>query len=378
LSFYKKKILFVIDALSFGGGERVFVQIINGLDPDQYAIFLASTPNEMFFRSIRNQEVTLFPLDFSKRFNPALIFKLALLMTKHSIDIVHGQGARAEFYARVASRMAGKSSYISATAAPLEGFDVGASRKKLYRFFDWISERFVDRFIVVSDSLKEKMIGQKAVNPGKIVRIYNGIELDQFSLESMADHRLKIRKEFNVDHNLLLIGSVGRLVWEKGFEYLIQAIPDVIKAYPKTKFLIAGEGPLKERLEAQGARLKVRDSLIFTGFRKDIKSLLAAIDILVIPSIHEGFPMITLEGMAMAKPIVATRLPGIEEQLTNNETGLLVPSRDANGLARAIVKLLDNRELADTLGWNARSKVEKKFSVEKMLGETEKLYQSLT
>jgi glycosyltransferase involved in cell wall biosynthesis len=82
--------------------------------------------------------------------------------------------------------------------------------------------------------------------------------------------------------------------------------------------------------------------------------------------------------MAMAKPIVATRLPGIEEQLTNNETGLLVPSRDANGLARAIVKLLDNRELAGTLAWNARSKVEKKFSVEKMLGETEKLYQSLT
>jgi glycosyltransferase involved in cell wall biosynthesis len=248
LSFYKKKILFVIDALSFGGGERVFVQIINGLDPDQYAIFLASTPNAMFFRSIRNQEVTLFPLDFSKRFNPALIFKLALLMTKHSIDIVHGQGARAEFYARVASRIAGKSSYISATAAPLEGFDVGTSRKKLYRFFDWISERFVDRFIVVSDSLKEKMIGQKAVNPGKIIRIYNGIELDQFSLESMADDWLKIRQEFNVDHNLLLIGSIGRLVWEKGFEYLIQAIPDVIKAYPKTKFLIAGEGPLKERL----------------------------------------------------------------------------------------------------------------------------------
>jgi glycosyltransferase involved in cell wall biosynthesis len=105
--------------------------------------------------------------------------------------------------------------------------------------------------------------------------------------------------------------------------------------------------------------------------------LLSAIDILVIPSLLEGFPMITLEGMAMAKPIIAAKIDGITEQITDGETGLLVPSKDADALAKAINLLINDRDLALRLGMKARQKVEKDFSVEKMITETEKVYQSL-
>ena len=370
-----RKILFVIDALSFGGGERVFAQIINGLDPVKYEIFLASQQSDHFYSVISNKQVQFIPLDFSKRINPALIFKLAKIIKKNEIQIIHGQGTRAEFYARLASRLAGKSWYISATAAPVKGFNVSETRKRIYQLLDGFSERFVDRFIVVSDAQKEKMIKERHIPQEKVVRIYNGIEMESFLCD--RDAGLKIRKELGLKEDNILIGAIGRLVWEKGFEYLIQSIPDVIKVYPNVKILIVGEGPLKERLEAQGERLKVNDHLIFTGFRSDIKEILSVIDILVIPSILEGFPMITLEGMAMTKPIIATKIVGITEQITDGESGLLVPSRDSNALTKAINRLINDRGLALRLGMNARQKAEMEFSVIKMITETEKIYLSL-
>jgi glycosyltransferase involved in cell wall biosynthesis len=339
---------------------------------------LASLPDGPFYQSITNKRVKLLPVDFSKKINPSLFFQLKTIIKTNKIQIAHGQGTRAEFYARIANKIAGRSKYVSTIAMPVEGFDIGYARKMLYRFFDWISEKFVDTFIVVSDSLKNKLIRERGIDPDKVVRIYNGIELDKYSLEDFKNSRQNIRREFNIDDNTYIIGAIGRFVWQKGFKYLIQAIPDVIRFYPDVKFLVVGDGPLKAKLEALSMELGVKDKIIFTGFRNDIKRILSAIDILVIPSLKEGFPMITLEGMAMAKPIIGTRIPGIEEQITDNETGILVADQDANSVARAITKLLDNRGLADTLGWNARGKVEKEFSVEKMLGETEKVYQSLT
>jgi glycosyltransferase involved in cell wall biosynthesis len=123
--------------------------------------------------------------------------------------------------------------------------------------------------------------------------------------------------------------------------------------------------------------LRVRDNLIFTGFRSDIKEILSAIDILVIPSLLEGFPMVTLEAMAMAKPIVATNIDGITEQITDGVNGILVSPKDPSALAKAVIQVLSDKELARNMGLSAREKVEQEFSVEKMVAETEKVYLSL-
>ena len=369
------KILFIIDNQQFGGGERVFAQIINGLDPDRYSIFLASQQGKDFYDSINKSHVQIFPLDFSKRINPALIYKLAKIIKQNNISIVHGQGTRAEFYGRVANRIAGRARYVSTIAMPVEGFDVNPSRKRIYRFFDRLSERFVDRFIVVSDSLRDMIIDKRGVRSDKVIRIYNGIEVERYS-PALGDHD-RIRTELGIDQDTVLIGAVGRLVWQKGFEFLIKSMPMVIKACPNSKVLIIGDGPLKTQLMVISEKLKVKDKIIFAGFRSDIREILSAIDILVIPSLLEGFPMIILEGMAMAKPIIATRIDGITEQITDGETGLLVSSWDANGLAKAIIRLINDHNLAVRLGLKGRERVEKDFSVEKMIAETEKIYQLL-
>lgn len=370
----RTRILFVIDNLQFGGGERVFSQIINGLNQDNYKIFICSSPGSNFYESISNKDVHFLPLDFSKRFSPLLLFKLRKLIKKNKISIVHGQGTRAEFYARLANCFAGTSKYISTIAMPVEGFDVAPFRKKIYHFFDRLSERYVDRFIVVSDSLKNQLVQEHGINPDKISRIYNGIEIDQYSPENLDADRKRIREEFDTDENTHLVGAIGRLAWQKGFDYLINAVPGILKYHPNTKFLIAGEGPLEKRLRAQGARLRVSKSLIFTGFRNDIKEILSAIDILVIPSLQEGFPMITLEGMAMEKPIIGTEISGIKEQIEDNESGLLVRPGDTDALAEIIIRLLDTPDYARELGLNGRKRVKNDFSIQKMLAETEKIY----
>ena len=119
--------------------------------------------------------------------------------------------------------------------------------------------------------------------------------------------------------------------------------------------------------------------MIFTGFRSNIKEILSAINILVIPSLLEDFPMIILEAMAMAmaKPIIATNIDGITEQITDGVNGILVPPKDPSALANAVMRVLNDKEFARTMGLAARKKVEQEFSVEKMITETEKVYLSL-
>jgi glycosyltransferase involved in cell wall biosynthesis len=373
----KLRLLFVIDNLQFGGGERVFSQIINGLPPDKYEISLASCPGDKFHQAIETRHVQFYPTDFSKKLNFTLILSLSEIIKKNQIVLVHGQGARAEFFARLASRFAGNSKYVSTIAMPVEGFDVGPIRKRIYSLLDRFSERFVDRFLVVSDVLRDKMIRGHLIPAEKVIRIYNGIEVGHYLMQDRNGSRERIRNEFNIEGDTLFIASVGRLVWQKGFEYLVQAMPKVLNEFPQTKMLIVGEGPLRKDLEALAQKLRIEKHIIFADFRKDVNDILSAINILIVPSLLEGFPMIVLEGMAMAKPIIATRIDGIKEQIVDGESGILIPPRDPDALAEAIVRLSIDKELARTLGSEGRRRVENEFTVERMVSETKKVYQTL-
>jgi glycosyltransferase involved in cell wall biosynthesis len=266
---------------------------------------------------------------------------------------------------------------VNTTPMLVDGYDVNRIRKSLYCTIDRLTERVADKFIVVSNSLKEQLIKKHFISEAKISKIYNGIEIAEYSTQVPDAETKELRKELNIDDSMKVIGAIGRMVWQKGFEYLIEAIPKILEPIPDVKFMIVGDGPLKIPLETMSRKLKVTDSVIFAGFRSDIREILAAIDILVIPSLLEGFPMVTLEAMAMAKPIIATRIDGVIEQITDGENGLLVPPKDHEALTESILKLIQDKELSGRLGRLARKKVEQEFSVEKMVAETEKVYLSL-
>jgi glycosyltransferase involved in cell wall biosynthesis len=384
LNSINQSVLFAIDGLEYGGGERGFLQLIRGLPCERYNIHVATSPEGNFFKVLTGMGIDVIPLNLKKRVSAKNIKRLSRIIRERKINIIHSQGARADFYARIAARMLkSKPRVVSTIQMPVEGFDVGPLRKNVYRFFDRFSERyvdrFVDRFVAVSEVLRKTLTDQHKIPEGKVVKIYNGIEIEEYrpNGKEVRSQKSEVRREFGLAKDAPVIGAIGRMVWQKGFEYLIESIPTTIEILPQSKILIVGDGPLRERLEALSKELGVRDNVIFAGFRSDIKEILSAVDLLVIPSLLEGFPMITLEAMAMAKSIVATNIDGITEQITDGINGILIPPKDPSALAKAVMRVLNDRELARTMGLAAREKVEQEFSVEKMVAETEKVYLSL-
>lgn len=369
----KPSILFVIDGLEFGGGERVFLQLAAGLK-DRFKVLVAATPGGEFEDGIIETGVKFFSVDMRRQFSLRPIRQLIRIIQRHKVDFVHSQGARADFFARIAGRISRIQHNICTIAMPVEGFDVEFWRKMIYRSFDRLTGRYVERFIVVSDALKKDLIEIGGIPGSKIVRIYNGIELNHYHPDAES---VRIRNAWNIPRDVPLIGAVGRMVWQKGFESFIKAIPEVVQAVPDAKFVFVGDGPIKDPLIVKSEQLNVRDRILFAGFRSDIKEVLSAVDLLVVPSLLEGFPMVTLEAMAMAKPVVATSIDGITEQITDDENGLLVPPKDHRTLAAAILRLIQDKELSKKLGVSARRRVEQEFSVDKMVAETEKVYLSL-
>jgi glycosyltransferase involved in cell wall biosynthesis len=369
----KISLLYVIDGLEFGGGERVFLQLASNLR-DRYRVVAATKTNGTFASELDKLGIELLSVNMSRQLTFAPIRQLRNIIHQNDISLVHSQGARADFFARLAGRTTNASHIICTVAMPVEGFEVGPWRKRIYRLMDQLSERYVDRFVVVSDVLKHTLTVNRSIDAQRVVRIYNGIELDQYRLDFQDTG---LRNQWDIPPSVPLIGAIGRLVWQKGFEYFIEAIPRILSIVPEATFLIVGEGPLLDNLEGLARKLGVENKVVFTGFRNDIQNVLATLDILAVPSVLEGFPMITLEAMAMAKPIIASKIQGISEQIFDQKEGILVPPRSPSELAAAVIEIVRDKELALRIGLAARRRVEDCFTVEKMVRETEDLYLSL-
>jgi len=138
-----------------------------------------------------------------------------------------------------------------------------------------------------------------------------------------------------------------------------------------------GDGPLRSELEDMIEELGLAENFVLAGFREDIPEVLAALDVLVLSSLREGLPMILLEGMAMARPVVATDIEGISEVVEHNRTGILVPPKDPQALAEGIITLLRDRDKARRMGQAGRKRVEERFSVEEMVRRTQEVYESV-
>jgi glycosyltransferase involved in cell wall biosynthesis len=370
-------VLFVIDGIEFGGGERVFLQLIQGMPRSRFTVQVATSHGD-FFETLKRLGVIVHPIDFGVKVSFRNIYILSKIIRDNQVDIVSSQGARTEFYARLGAKLFPSNAMVVSTiATPVEGYDTGLLKKSIYLFFDRFSDKYVDRFIVVSEMLKKRLITVRRIPADRVVKIYNGIELDEYDPAVVKKEALTIRREYNIRDTDYLIGAIGRMVWQKGFEYLLRGANDFLRPARNVKVLMVGDGPYREDLQEYAVAAGLGDKIVFAGFRRDIRNILSVIDLFVIPSLQEGFPMVTLEAMAMAKPIVATRIDGITEQITDGVEGILVPPKDPSALAQAISKIIDNKELALSFGAAARKRVEREFTVEKMVTETADLFSSL-
>lgn len=371
------KILYIIENISFGGGERVFAQIINALDKEKYDIYIACNPGGLFKDKIKDCAKVL-PFELRNIFSLWNILRLARIMRENNIQIVHSQGGRADFFARIAAKTAGVQTVISTVAMPVERYDTFLLKKAIYIILDRFSEKFVDKFIVVSEALRNRLVRIHRIRPEKVIKIYNGVELEEHYDNTASVYRL--RSEFNIEADTKLVAAIGRLVWQKGLGYFLQAIKHITdnksQVKNKVKFLIVGDGNERSKLVRMAGKLGIEEVVIFAGFREDVKDILAAIDVLVLPSLREGQPIILLEAMAAGKPIIATNIEGVDETIDNGVTGVLVQPGNSGTLAEAIIYLLKDNKKAQELVYASRLAVEKKFTINQMVKSTENVYQN--
>lgn len=209
----------------------------------------------------------------------------------------------------------------------------------------------------------------------RATQVYNALNLERFH-DNRVD-RARKRQSLGLPANATVVGTVGRLAPQKGYHVLLDAVPHVIQAAPDTVFLIVGTGQLAEPLQAQARALAIADRVFFTGARTDVDELYAVMDCFVSSSLWEGLPTVVMEGMAAGVPVVATAVGGSVELVKAGETGLLVPPGDPVALAHAILRLLNEPQLASDLARRAARLVRERFSITAVSRQQTELYQKL-
>jgi glycosyltransferase involved in cell wall biosynthesis len=233
-----------------------------------------------------------------------------------------------------------------------------------------------DKIIAVSEAARKAEIESSNVPSDKVVTIYNGLDPSPFTLHSDETGQ-EFRKSFGIPDDALLLGAIGRLHPAKGFNDLITAMTLLKTETNSVRLLFVGEGELLNQLKLQVHNNNLSGTIKFTGLRNDIPEILSALDVLVSPSLWEGLPNVVLEAMASGKPVVATSVGGTPEAVVDGKTGLLVPPRNPEALATAILRLLGNSELRTRMGHAGRERVLNHFSIQRMVKRTEQLYQEL-
>jgi glycosyltransferase involved in cell wall biosynthesis len=224
-----------------------------------------------------------------------------------------------------------------------------------------INSGVADVLIAASTKTRQNAIDE-GVRPDRIEIVPNGIT--PFDL-TLID-RKRVRSNLGLKDDDLLILSVGRLVYEKGQEFLIEAMHIVGSQFPHSHLVICGEGPLRKQLEAQIERLDVSRFVKLLGQWDNVAELLAIADIFILPSRSEGLPMALLEAMAAGLPVVATRVEGIEEVVGEGKHGLLVPPANSAALAKAILQLLGNPQLRRWMSAASQQRIQEFHTTERM------------
>jgi glycosyltransferase involved in cell wall biosynthesis len=368
-------VLYVVENTSFGGGERGFGQLAIGLNQDRFHTALAAHPGGKLEEIVRQAQIPFFPLDMSRKVNFRTISNLSSLISQNRIDIAHSMGARADFFVRLVCSRKPSTAVVCTVAMLVDGFDVGVLRKTVYKIADRHSARYVTRYITVSRVLKDRLVRERGIPPAKISIIYNGVELDQYNPNLYPSE--ETRRTLGIPNNYPVIGTIGRLVYQKGFSYFLEAAKQIYLKKKQVQFVIVGHGREEANLKYLANSLGISHVCTFAGLRFNIAQILSAVDIFVLPSILEGLPRIVIEAMAMKRPIVASDIDGVREQLRHNETGLLVPPADPKALAEAILDVLDDHERAERLGREARKDAEEKFDLKHTLANVEMLYEKV-
>jgi glycosyltransferase involved in cell wall biosynthesis len=247
--------------------------------------------------------------------------------------------------------------------------------RPVHVWLDRLCTRLSHRVIAVSQHTADHLVGVEGAPPHKVRTIHNGIDLDRVRISSLgAPERLRTELR-TTDRKVILMAA--RMHPEKGYEILLRALPNVIARVHNVTLLIAGKGALEPHYRALSASLGLEEHVRFLGFRHDLPDLMAASDVVVLPSLAEAFGLAIAESLYLGVPVVASTAGGLPEIAQDGIDSVLVPSGDADALADALARVLGNDDLRKRLAGAGRERVASRFTFERMVREYERLYDEL-
>ena len=298
------------------------------------------------------------------RFDLRAVSKLADLIKKQDIDIIHTHGYKSDILGVMAARKAG----VPCVVTP-HGFENAADLK--LRLFIWTgcqSMRFADKVVPLSKQLMSD-VEKFNIAPEKLEYIQNGVDLSE--VEAVRQTKTDKPKEKKT------IGFVGQMISRKNIKAILDCFESLHKKRQDIELVLLGDGEDRPSLEAYSKTLASASDIHFLGFRNDRLQLLRDFDLFVMTSTLEGIPRCLMEACAMEIPVSAYDIPGIDQLITHNESGLLAPLHDINQLEKDWEKLLDDKELASSLAQNSKSFVEANFSAKRMADEYLELFKGM-
>lgn len=357
-------ILLLTTHFNVGGISKYLVNLSRGLIQKGHNVVIASSPGD--FISALDKRVSFFSLNIKTKseLSPKIFLafpELIKLVRQRKIEIIHAQTRVSQVLAFYLSKVSGIP-YLSTS----HGFFKPRLGRKLFPCWG-------ERVIAISQPVKEHLIRDFKIEPFKIVLIPNGVRIKD---DSLADFRVG-RRKYGLKEEGDVIGFMGRLSPVKGIKYLIMAMSYILKTKPDAQLIIVGEGKIKQELKNLTKELGIANRVFFLGTIANTDEVFSLIDIFVLPSLQEGLGLSLLEAMAMAKPVIGSEVGGVLDVIQKGENGLLVSPGDARELSKAIIELLDNKEKAREMGRKARETVREKFSLERMVEDTEKVYEGI-
>jgi glycosyltransferase involved in cell wall biosynthesis len=382
-----KRVLHIITRLILGGAQEDTLLLVNGLQKKpEYEIYLATGPaigpeGELITRakgykinliSIPELRRNIFPIkDF------VAFIKIYRLIKNLRPDILHTHSSKAGILGRLAAKMAG----VKIIVHSIYGLPFHPFQNKLVNLFYITAEKFCALFttklISIADAMTKQSLAVGVGRKDQFETIRSGIELENFL--GGPDLTDELRKKYGINQSDKVIGTVARLFPLKGHEFLLAIAPRLIAKFPDVKFMLVGDGILRQKIEEEIARKGMEKHFVFTGHVKPelIPHLIRLMNVLVHPSLREGLARALPQALIMKKPAVSFDLDGAGEVIINGETGFLVSPKDTNALYSAVETLLADGAKARVMGNLGYELVKDWFDGKTMVEKVHKLYQKL-
>lgn len=364
------RILHITSARAFGGGEKHLLDLTRELKTRGHDVFIALRPsNEWQSRFDFLPGENFLHVSIRNSFGVFSAERIAKFVRENNIEIIHAHTGRDYLPASIVCRITKNTKFVLTR-------HVLFPMKPFHRF----ALKNVSKAIAVSPAVATNL--QKIFPKEKIVLISNGINTENRAGEPGESLNKDFRFLHNVPFDAQLVGTIGELKVLKGQRDFVLAANLVSRKFPDAYFVIVGKDnsirqEFRQELKRLVKVLNLGNRFLWLNWVEDTAPLLAALDVFVSASHTESFGLAMLEAMASAKAIVATETEGARELIQNEKTGKLVPLKEPVHLAEAIGEFLEDKNLRETLGKNARENAKERFSLEKMIDETEKLYQKL-